>query len=200
MISCWFKIIAGEYKGSMIFANFVISEGWQINNALNFLESLIREDGVNSPDIYFEDYEQLEKYTRAVFQRGTEIAAKMGLILVDTKYEFGKKNGTIYLMDEIHTPDSSRYFYAEGYEERLAKGEKQKQLSKEFVREWLMANGFQGKEGQTVPEMTPEIVASITDRYIELYENITGERFVKAECTNVPDRIEKNVLACLSKL
>ena len=163
-------------------------------------EDISKEDIIASGLVSREDYEQLEKYTRAVFQRGTEIAAKMGLILVDTKYEFGKKNGTIYLMDEIHTPDSSRYFYAEGYEERLAKGEKQKQLSKEFVREWLMANGFQGKEGQTVPEMTPEIVASITDRYIELYENITGERFVKAECTNVPDRIEKNVLACLSKL
>ena len=163
-------------------------------------EDISKEDIIASGLVSREDYEQLEKYTRAVFQRGTEIAAKMGLILVDTKYEFGNKNGTIDLMDEIHTPDSSRYFYAEGYEERFAKGEKQKQLSKEFVREWLMANGFQGKEGQTVPEMTPEIVASITDRYIELYENITGERFVKAECTNVPDRIEKNVLACLSKL
>ena len=125
----------------------------------------------------------------------------MGLILVDTKYEFGKKNGTIYLMDEIHTPDSSRYFYADGYEERLAKGEKQKQLSKEFVREWLMANGFQGKEGQTVPEMTPEIVNSITDRYIELYEHITGEKFVKAEDSqNVRDRIFTNVTNCLASL
>ena len=147
-----------------------------------------------------EDYEQLEAYTRAIFERGTEIAAKMGLILVDTKYEFGKKNGVIYLMDEIHTPDSSRYFYAEGYEERLAKGEKQKQLSKEFVREWLMANGFQGQEGQQVPEMTPEIVESITDRYIELYENITGEKFVKAEGDNVEERIEKNVTEWLNKL
>ena len=120
---------------------------------------------------------------------------------MDTKYEFGKKNGTIYLMDEIHTPDSSRYFYAEGYEERLAKGEKQKQLSKEFVREWLMANGFQGKEGQKVPEMTPAIVDSITDRYIELYEHITGEKFVKAGgAGDVMGRIERNVLKCLSEI
>ncbi|MBQ2024488.1 MAG: phosphoribosylaminoimidazolesuccinocarboxamide synthase, partial [Alistipes sp.] len=147
-----------------------------------------------------EDYEQLEAYTRAIFARGTEIAAKMGLILVDTKYEFGKKNGVIYLMDEIHTPDSSRYFYAEGYQERLAAGEKQKQLSKEFVREWLMANGFQGQEGQQVPEMTPEIVDSITERYIELYENITGEKFVKAECEDVAARIEKNVAEFLKTL
>ena len=147
-----------------------------------------------------EEYEQLEAYTRAIFQRGTEIAAKMGLILVDTKYEFGKKNGQIYLMDEIHTPDSSRYFYAEGYEERLAAGEKQKQLSKEFVREWLMANGFQGQEGQQVPEMTKEIVDSITERYIELYENIVGEKFVKAESDDVEARIEKNVSDFLATL
>ena len=124
----------------------------------------------------------------------------MGLILVDTKYEFGKKDGKIYLMDEIHTPDSSRYFYSEGYAERLAAGEKQKQLSKEFVREWLMANGFQGLEGQQVPEMTPEIVSSITERYIELYENIVGEPFVKGECGDVQARIERNVVECLSKL
>ena len=127
----------------------------------------------------------------------------MGLILVDTKYEFGKKDGVIYLMDEIHTPDSSRYFYAEGYEERLARGERQKQLSKEFVREWLMANGFQGQQGQQVPEMTPEIVAGITDRYIELYEKITGERFVKAEASDTESilrRIETNVTACLKTL
>ena len=147
-----------------------------------------------------EEDEQLEAYTRAIFQRGTEIAAKMGLILVDTKYEFGKKNGQIYLMDEIHTPDSSRYFYAEGYEERLAAGEKQKQLSKEFVREWLMANGFQGQEGQQVPEMTKEIVDSFTERYIELYENIVGEKFVKAESDDVEARIEKNVSDFLSTL
>ena len=141
-----------------------------------------------------EEYDLLEKYTLALFQRGTEIAAQRGLILVDTKYEFGKHKGTIYLMDEIHTPDSSRYFYAEGYEEKFAKGEPQKQLSKEFVREWLMANGFQGKAGQQVPEMTDEIVASISDRYIELYEHITGEEFQKAEAEgDVLARIEANV-------
>ena len=140
-----------------------------------------------------EEYEILEKYTLALFKRGTEIAAERGLILVDTKYEFGKHNGTIYLMDEIHTPDSSRYFYLEGYEERFAKGEPQKQLSKEFVREWLMENGFQGKEGQQVPEMTPEIVNSISERYMELFEHITGEKFVKADTENIAARIEKNV-------
>lgn len=164
-------------------------------------EDISKEDIIASGLVSREDYEQLEKYTRAIFRRGTEMAAEMGLILVDTKYEFGKKNGKIYLMDEIHTPDSSRYFYAEGYEERLARGERQKQLSKEFVREWLMANGFQGKEGQKVPEMTPEIVNGITARYIELYENITGEKFVKADSSqNVLERIRNNVLNCLSSL
>ncbi|MBQ7878936.1 MAG: phosphoribosylaminoimidazolesuccinocarboxamide synthase [Bacteroidaceae bacterium] len=140
-----------------------------------------------------EEYALLEKYTIALFNRGTEIAAERGLILVDTKYEFGKHNGTIYLMDEIHTPDSSRYFYAEGYQEKFEKGEPQKQLSKEFVREWLMDNGFQGKEGQQVPEMTDAIVENISNRYIELYENITGEKFVKADTDNLNTRIEKNV-------
>ena len=140
-----------------------------------------------------EDYEQLEKYTLALYQRGCEIAAEKGLILVDTKYEFGKKDGKIILIDEIHTPDSSRYFYAEGYEERLAKGEDQRQLSKEFVRQWLIANGFQGKEGQTVPEMTPEYCDSVTDRYVELYENIVGEKFVKADVADIAARIESNV-------
>ena len=140
-----------------------------------------------------EDYEQLEKYTLALYQRGCEMAAEKGLILVDTKYEFGKKDGKIILIDEIHTPDSSRYFYAEGYEERLAKGEDQRQLSKEFVRQWLIANGFQGKEGQTVPEMTPEYCNSVTDRYVELYENIVGEKFVKAEVADIAARIERNV-------
>ena len=140
-----------------------------------------------------EEYEVLEKYTLALFERGTEIAASRGLILVDTKYEFGKHNGEIYLMDEIHTPDSSRYFYSEGYQERFEKGLPQKQLSKEFVREWLMDNGFQGKEGQKVPEMTPEIVKSISDRYIELFEHLTGETFVKGETDNLAARIEKNV-------
>ena len=156
-------------------------------------EDISKEEIIAQGLVSREEYEQLEAYTRAIFQRGSEIAAKMGLILVDTKYEFGKKNGQIYLMDEIHTPDSSRYFYAEGYEERLAAGEKQKQLSKEFVREWLMANGFQGQEGQQVPEMTKEIVDSITERYIELYENIVGEKFAKAEADDVEARIEKNV-------
>ena len=146
-----------------------------------------------------EEYAILEKYTMALFKRGTEIAAERGLILVDTKYEFGKHNGTIYLMDEIHTPDSSRYFYSEGYEERFAKGEPQKQLSKEFVREWLMDNGFQGKEGQQGPEMSDEIVTSISERYIELYEHITGEKFVKEDTSNIAERIEKNVTEYLKK-
>ena len=163
-------------------------------------EDISKEEIIAQGIVSREEYEQLEAYTHAIFQRGTEIAAKMGLILVDTKYEFGKKNGQIYLMDEIHTPDSSRYFYADGYEERLAAGEKQKQLSKEFVREWLMANGFQGQEGQQVPEMTKDIVDSITERYIELYENIVGEKFVKAESDDVEARIEKNVSDFLATL
>lgn len=166
-------------------------------------EDISKEEIIASGLVSREDYEQLEKYTREIFERGTQEAAKMGLILVDTKYEFGKKDGKIYLMDEIHTPDSSRYFYADGYAERLAKGEKQRQLSKEFVREWLMANGFQGQEGQKVPEMTPEIVGSITDRYIELYENITGEKFTKADSDSADEilaRIERNVTECLSSL
>jgi phosphoribosylaminoimidazole-succinocarboxamide synthase len=146
-----------------------------------------------------EDYEQLERYTQALFQRGTEMAASKGLILVDTKYEFGKKDGKIYLIDEIHTPDSSRYFYAEGYRERFEKGEEQKQLSKEFVRKWLMDNGFQGKEGQKVPEMTPAYCESVSERYIELYEKITGEKFVKAETSNVAERIEKNIQSYLTR-
>ena len=149
----------------------------------------ILKQGLATP----EEYETLEKYTLALFERGTQIAAERGLILVDTKYEFGKHNGTIYLMDEIHTPDSSRYFYAEGYQERFEKGEAQKQLSKEFVREWLMDNGFQGKEGQQVPEMTDEIVNSISERYMELFESITGEQFEKADVDSIAERIEKNV-------
>ena len=156
-------------------------------------EDISKEEIIAQGIVSREDYEQLEAYTKALFQRGTEIAARMGLILVDTKYEFGKKDGKIYLMDEIHTPDSSRYFYSEGYAERLAKGERQKQLSKEFVREWLMANGFQGQEGQQVPEMTEEVVEGISDRYIELYENITGESFIKAEGTDIKQRIEDNI-------
>ena len=163
-------------------------------------ENISKEEIIAQGIVSKEDYEKLEAYTQAIFQRGTEIAAKMGLILVDTKYEFGKKDGQIYLMDEIHTPDSSRYFYAEGYAERLAAGEKQKQLSKEFVREWLMANGFQGQDGQQVPEMTEDIVNGITERYIELYENIVGEKFEKAEGTDILSRIEKNVTDCLASL
>lgn len=156
-------------------------------------EDISREEILEKGIVSKEDYEALEKYTQALFARGTEMAKERGLILVDTKYEFGKKDGEIYLIDEIHTPDSSRYFYAEGYEERLAKNEAQKQLSKEFVREWLMENGFQGQDGQKVPEMTPEIVKSITERYIELYEHITGDKFIKDESDNVISRIEKNV-------
>jgi len=133
----------------------------------------------------------------ALFMRGTEMAAARGLILVDTKYEFGRRDGKIYLIDEIHTPDSSRYFYADSYQELFDKGEAQKQLSKEFVREWLMDNGFQGKEGQTVPEMTPEIVSGISERYIELFENISGEAFDKADIADISSRIEKNVTAYL---
>ena len=145
-----------------------------------------------------EDYAVLEDYAMKLFLRGTEIAAKKGLILVDTKYEFGKADDKIYLIDEIHTPDSSRYFYAQGYEEQFAKGLPQKQLSKEFVREWLMANGFQGQEGQQVPEMTEEVVNGITNRYIELYEHITGEKFVPAPADNVEQRIYDNVMGWLS--
>lgn len=162
-------------------------------------EDISKEEIIKLGLVSKEDYEQLEKYTLAIFERGTKMAAAMGLILVDTKYEFGKKDGKIYLIDEIHTPDSSRYFYADGYEQRLAKNEQQKQLSKEFVREWLMANGFQGQEGQKVPEMTDAIVNQITERYIELFENITGDKFVKAEGTDVVRRIEKNVTEFLIK-
>ncbi|MFB6320195.1 phosphoribosylaminoimidazolesuccinocarboxamide synthase [Saccharicrinis sp. FJH54] len=156
-------------------------------------EDISREEILAQGLVSEADYDLLEKYTRALFQRGTELAAEKGLILVDTKYEFGKKDGTIYLIDEIHTPDSSRYFYAEGYEERLNKGEKQKQLSKEFVRQWLIENGFQGQEGQKVPEMSEEFVNQVSDRYIELYEHIVGEQFKKAEVEDVAARIEKNV-------
>ena len=146
------------------------------------------------------DYEKVEKYTHALYQKGVEMAAERGLILVDTKYEFGKIGNEIYLIDEIHTPDSSRYFYAEGYAERQANNESQKQLSKEFVRKWLIENGFQGKDGQTVPTMTPEIVESISNRYIELYEQITGEKFVKNDSSNILQRIENNTLNAIAKL
>ncbi len=153
-------------------------------------EDISREEIISQGLVDKEDYEMLEDYTRKLFQRGTEIAAEKGLILVDTKYEFGKKDGKIYLIDEIHTPDSSRYFYSEGYEERQEKGEQQKQLSKEFVRQWLIANGFQGKEGQTVPEMPDEFVGSVSERYIELFENITGDEFQKSEVSKIKKRIE----------
>ena len=163
-------------------------------------EDISREEIIARGIVPADEYEQLERYTLALFKRGTEIAAKRGLILVDTKYEFGRKDGRIMLMDEIHTPDSSRYFYAEGYEERLERGERQRQLSKEFVREWLMAGGFQGLEGQKVPEMTPEVVAGITDRYIELYEHITGEKFERAECADVLSRIDSNIEGFIKRM
>ena len=163
-------------------------------------EDISREEIIARGIVPADEYEQLERYTLALFERGTQIAAKRGLILVDTKYEFGRKDGKIMLMDEIHTPDSSRYFYAEGYEERLASGEHQKQLSKEFVREWLMAGGFQGKEGQKVPEMTDEVVAGITDRYIELYEHITGEKFTKSEDADPEARIVANIESFLKNV
>ncbi|WP_423128560.1 phosphoribosylaminoimidazolesuccinocarboxamide synthase [Gaoshiqia sp. Z1-71] len=156
-------------------------------------EDISREKIIADGLVSKEDYELMEDYTRKLFRRGTEMAAEKGLILVDTKYEFGKKDGQIYLIDEIHTPDSSRYFYATGYEERLAKGENQKQLSKEFVRQWLIENGFQGKEGQTVPLMDEAFVSSVSERYIELFENITGDSFVKSEIDQIQDRIAKNV-------
>lgn len=157
-------------------------------------EDISKEEILKQGLVTPEDYALLEKYTMGLFLRGEEIAAQRGLILVDTKYEFGKRDGKIYLIDEIHTPDSSRYFYADGYQERFEKGEAQKQLSKEFVREWLMANNFQGKAGQTVPEMTDEIVNSISERYIELYENISGETFDRGDVSNIQARIEKNIV------
>ena len=197
-----------EYKsGKRTICGVEMPEGMKQND--KFPEPIITpatkaEDGDHDEDISKEEiiaqgivskaeYEQLEKYTRALFQRGTEIAAKQGLILVDTKYEFGKKEGVIYLIDEIHTPDSSRYFYAEGYEERQQKNEEQKQLSKEFVREWLIENGFQGLEGQSIPEIPDTFVETVTERYIELFEKITGEKFIKADNSDIANRIESNV-------
>ena len=164
-------------------------------------EDISKQDILSKGIVSAEDYAILEKYTYALFERGTEIAAKRGLILVDTKYEFGKtKDGKIVLIDEIHTPDSSRYFYSEGYQERQDANEPQKQLSKEFVRQWLIANDFQGLEGQTVPHMTDEYIESVSKRYIELYEHITGEPFVKADTTHINDRINRNVLNYLESL
>ncbi len=163
------------------------------------VENISKEEIIARGVVSREDYEQLEQYTYALFQRGTEMAAKKGLILVDTKYEFGKKDGKIYLIDEIHTPDSSRYFYSEGYEERFERGEEQKQLSKEFVRKWLMENGFQGREGEKVPEMSEAYCNTVSERYIELFEKITGEKFVKADTTGLEARIERNILDFLTK-
>ena len=206
---------AREYKaGKRVLCGVSMPDGMKENDAFqtpiitpatkaemgNHDEDISREDILARGIISEEDYLILEDYTRKLFQRGTEIAAKQGLILVDTKYEFGKtKEGKIVLIDEIHTPDSSRYFYAEGYEERQQKEEPQKQLSKEFVRQWLIQNGFQGLEGQTVPEMSDTYIQTVSERYIELYETITGESFNRANLSNINERIEKNVLNYFSK-
>lgn len=163
-------------------------------------EDISREEIINRKIVAEEDYVLLEKYTRALFQRGTEMVADLGLILVDTKYEFGMADGRIHLIDEIHTPDSSRYFYMEGYEERQTNNEQQRQLSKEFVRKWLIDNGFQGKEDQMIPEMTPEFVNSISERYIELYEHITGDKFIKNNHSDTIKRIENNIIEALNRL
>ncbi|WP_018344020.1 phosphoribosylaminoimidazolesuccinocarboxamide synthase [Cytophaga aurantiaca] len=202
---------AREYKaGKRILCGVALPEGLKENDKLpapiitpttkadeGHDEDISREDLLARGVVSEADYVQLEKYTQALFQRGTELAAKQGLILVDTKYEFGKVGDKIYLIDEIHTPDSSRYFYIEGYAERQKSGEAQKQLSKEFVRQWLIENGFQGKDGQKVPEMTDAIVASISDRYIELYEKVIGEKFIKPTEANPEQRILKNILTAL---
>jgi phosphoribosylaminoimidazole-succinocarboxamide synthase len=201
---------AREYKaGKRILCGVSMPEGLKENDAFpapiitpatkaemgDHDEDISREDILTRGIVSKEDYEVLEKYTYALFERGTALAAQRGLILVDTKYEFGKTaSGEIVLIDEIHTPDSSRYFYADGYEERQAAGEAQKQLSKEFVRQWLISHNFQGLEGQTLPEMSDDYIASVSERYIELYENITGETFVKAPVENIQTRIEQNVL------
>ena len=206
---------AREYKaGKRLLCGVPMPEGMKENDAFpepiitpatkaekgDHDEDISKEEILKRGIVSTEDYEVLEKYTQSLFQRGTEIAAERGLILVDTKYEFGKtKDGKIVLIDEIHTPDSSRYFYADGYKERQQKGEPQKQLSKEFVRQWLIQNGFQGLEGQTVPEMTDSYIETVSDRYIELFENITGTTFEKADISNIQERIEKNVLAYLKK-
>jgi len=206
---------AREYKaGKRLLCGVKMPEGMKVNDKFptpiitpstkaddgDHDEDISREEIISKGIVSKEDYKQLEKYTQELFKRGSEIASKRGLILVDTKYEFGKtKDGKIVLIDEIHTPDSSRYFYAEGYQERQDRGEVQKQLSKEFVRQWLIENGFQGKTGQQVPEMTDEKINEISDRYIELYENITGETFVKSDVSNITERIEKNVLNFLNK-
>lgn len=206
---------AREYKaGKRMLCGVAMPEGMQENDKFpepiitpatkaemgDHDEDISREDILKRGIVSEEDYLILEDYTKKLFQRGTEIAASRGLILVDTKYEFGKtKDGKIVLIDEIHTPDSSRYFYAEGYSERQEKGEEQKQLSKEFVRQWLIQNGFQGLEGQQVPFMSDDYIETVSERYIELYENITGETFVKADVSNIHQRIEENVLQFLQK-
>ena len=163
-------------------------------------EDISRAEIIKRGLVSEDDYQQLENYTRAIFQRGSEMVAERGLILVDTKYEFGKADGRIYLIDEIHTPDSSRYFYSDGYEELQAKGEPQRQLSKEFVRKWLIENGFQGKEDQAIPVMSPDFVKSVSDRYIELYEHITGDKFIRQDNINPTERIEKNINEALRRL
>lgn len=206
---------AREYKaGKRILCGVAMPEGMKENDAFpqpiitpatkaemgDHDEDISREDILKRGIVSEADYIVLEDYTRKLFQRGSEIAKDRGLILVDTKYEFGKTiEGEIVLIDEIHTPDSSRYFYAEGYQERQERGEAQKQLSKEFVRQWLIANNFQGLEGQSVPEMSDDYIKTVSERYIELFENITGEKFVKADVSNIQERIEKNVLEYLQK-
>lgn len=198
---------AREYQaGKRILCGVALPEGLKENDKLptpiitpttkayeGHDEDISREDILTKGIVAKAEYEKLEAYTLALYAKGTEIAANQGLILVDTKYEFGKSGQEIYLIDEVHTPDSSRYFYKEGYEERQQKGEFQKQLSKEFVRQWLIQNGFQGKEGQQVPEMTKDIVVSISERYIELYEKVVGEPFIKGDTTNLLSRIQQNV-------
>jgi len=168
--------------------------------AIGHDEDISREEIISRKIVSEEDYLLLEKYTRALFQRGTEMVSDHGLILVDTKYEFGKSDGRIHLIDEIHTPDSSRYFYSEGYEERQERNEQQRQLSKEFVRKWLIDNGFQGKEDQSIPEMSPGFVQSISERYIELYEHITGDKFIKNDHSNALKRVENNIIEALKRL
>ena len=197
-VLCGVELVEG-LKENDKFPSPIITPTTKADNGEHDMD-ISREDILANGIVSEEDYLVLEKYTRALFQRGTEIAASRGLILVDTKYEFGKtKDGKIVLIDEIHTPDSSRYFYAEGYQQRQNNGESQKQLSKEFVRQWLIGNGFQGKEGQQIPEMTDEYIETVSERYIELYENILGEKFAKADIANINERIEKNVLAFLNK-
>lgn len=199
---------AREYKaGNRILCGVELPEGMKENDKFptpiitpatkaeeGHDEDISREDIIKQGIVSKEDYEQLEKFTYALFERGTQLAAEKDLILVDTKYEFGKKDGKIYLIDEIHTPDSSRYFYAEGYNERQAKGEPQKQLSKEFVRQWLIEHNFQGLDGQQMPDMPEDFVNLVSERYIELYEKITGEKFVKADNSNIEGRVKENVL------